>query len=391
MHANFDIINNYRVVKKITFIIILTFTLFSCEKEEIVVDVTDYETLEKVVDSEFKKNRMPGLAFATVRNDSIILMEAKGYANVKDNILFTPQTRFEVASISKTIIATAIMQLYEKGKINLGSDINQYLPFKVVNPHFPNDIITVKMLMTHTSSISELNLDYGLIVMYGYQDYPQSISTFLHDYLLKGGQYFTKQSFSNNKPGINFEYSNVGATLLALIVEHVSNTDYSSYCKQNIFEPLGMHRSTFFYNETPRNEIAIPYTDVNNLNPDKPFASYPHYPAGHLMTSIEDLSKFLSAYIMGGNFNGYQLLEPETIEEILSINHKAGNTTDIGLIWYNYTKANTVFWGHNGGMSGISTEMRFDPISKTGIIVFINRSECYPETLYESIFQFSKQ
>ena len=370
---------------KIKFIIVITFLLFSCEKET-VVDVTDYETLNKVIDSKFKQYSMPGLVYVAVMNDSIVLMDAKGYANVAENRYFTPQTRMEVASISKTIIATAIMQLYELGKINLDSDINQYLPFKVVNPYYPNDIITVEMLMTHSSSISDGNYDYSSIVMYAYVDYPQSIKSYLHDYLIEGGQYYSEKSFSNNKPGENSEYSNIGATLLALIVEQVSDTDYNNYCKIHIFEPLGMSRTTFFYSETPKNEMAIPYTDVNNLNPNNPFSSYPDYPDGHLITTVEDLSKFLRAHIMGGNFNNYQLLQPESIELMLTANENG-----TGLIWSTTIMANSVVWGHNGGWTGISTEMSFDPITKTGIIVFINRTGCYPETLYESIYQFAKQ
>lgn len=366
--------------------IILTFCLFNSCAEEFIVDTTADETLNRVIDSEFKFNRMPGMAYVAVNGDSIVLMDARGYANVAEKKIFTPQTRMEIASISKTIIATAIMQLHEAGVLNIDSSVNQYLPFKVVNPFYPNDFISLRMLLTHTSSISDVNQDNSLIVLHGYEDYPQSINDYLHDYLVEGGQYYSKESYSNIKPGESYDYSNIGATLLALVVEQVSGTDYNNYCKVHIFEPLGMNRTTFFYSETPKEEMAIPYLDVNDLNPENPFNSYPDYPDGHLITTVEDLSKFLRAYIMDGIFNGYQLLKPSTIQLMLT-----PNQYDFGLIWYTSVMANTSVWRHNGGWMGISTEMRFDPITKTGIIVFINRTGCYPETLFESLHQYAKK
>ena len=118
--------------------------LFSCHKEEL-VDVSNKEELEKVIESTFNLYQMPGLAYLAVKNDSVVISGAMGYANVKDKIPFTPQTRMIIASISKTIIATAIMQLVENGSIDINADINQYLPFSVRNPKYPNEPITTKM------------------------------------------------------------------------------------------------------------------------------------------------------------------------------------------------------------------------------------------------------
>jgi len=384
MRLNFE-----QLIKALFMIFALIF--ISCQKE-VPVDLSQKENLEKVIDSEFKLYKMPGLAYIAVKGDSVVYEGARGYANIIDKKAFTPQTRMLIASISKTMAVTSIMQLYEKGLISLNGDISDYLPFKVRNPNFPNDTITVKMLLTHTSSISDNGYYLSVFYLFGYVDYPQSLVNFEKDYLTQGGQYFTKSnSFSANKPGTTYDYTNVGAALLACLVEHISGVDYNTYCKTNIFQPLGMSRTTWFFSETPKDEIAIPYTDTNITNPSNPFFTYPTYPDGHLITSVEDLSKFMRAFIMNGTFNNYQLLKSQTVDLILQ---KYGDITGIGeqgLIFYQHLIGKNEVWGHDGGDPGVSTEMYFNRENKTGYIMFNNRSEAYSEPIGEALLFYANK
>jgi CubicO group peptidase (beta-lactamase class C family) len=374
-----------------TLILLLILVSVSCQKDKI-VDLSQRDNLEKVIESEFNRLQMPGLAYAAVKDDSVVYICSKGYANKFEKIPFTPQTRIIIASISKTMVVTAIMQLYEKGLIFLDDDINKYLPLTVRNPKYPDDKITVEMLLTHTSSISDDGYDISFFYLYGYVDYPESLLSFEKNYLTKEGQYYTKSSFSKYKPGTTYSYSNLGASLLACLVETISGTDYNTYCKTNIFQPLGMTRTTWFFSETPRDEIAIPYDRNNGVNPSKPFFSYPSYPDGHLITTIEDLSKFLRAYIMDGTFNHYQLLKPETVEIILR-EHTRDNNEIQGLIFYEYKIGNFTVWGHDGADPGVATEMYFDRENHTGFIQFTNRNNIYPnpETLGNALLLYANQ
>ena len=384
MRLNFE-----HLIKALFMLFVLI--IISCQKE-ITIDLSQKENLEKVIESEFKLYKMPGLGYCAVKGDSIVYEGAKGYANIHEKKAFTPQTRMLIASISKTMAVTSIMQLYEKGLISLNGDISDYLPFKVRNPNFPNDTITVKMLLTHTSSISDNGYYLSVFYLFGYVDYPQSLVNFEKDYLTEGGQYYTKaNSFSANKPGTNYDYTNVGAALLACLVEHVTGVDYNTYCKTNIFQPLGMARTTWFFSETPKDEIAIPYTDTQITNPSKPFYSYPTYPDGHLITTVEDLSKLMRAYIMNGTFNNYQLLKSQTVDIILQ---KYGDITGIGeqgLIFYEHQMGQNEVWGHNGGDPGGSTEMYFCRGNKTGYIMFNNRTEAYSEPIGEALLLYANQ
>jgi CubicO group peptidase (beta-lactamase class C family) len=350
--------------------LLILFSILSCQKEEI-VDVSQKEELEKVIESEFKRTEMPGMACVAVKNDSIVYIGYWGYANVNDKIEVSPQTRMQVGSVSKTITLTAIMQLYDKGLIDLDADINMYLPFQVRNPQYNNVPITVRMLLTHTSSIADAYPLHALN-FWGYVDFPESQMGFENDYLTSSGKYYTKNNFSKHKPGTNYEYSHVAASLIACLVEYVSDTNFNDYCKTNIFEPLGMNSTTWLYSETPKSEVAIPYANVDITNPPNPYICFPYYPSGNLITTTEDLSKFMRAYIMDGTYNNFKLLKPQTVDSILHENK--GNQ---GLIFVTNKMGRFKVWGHNGGFPGIAGEMHFDREARVGYILITNRNLIY--------------
>ncbi len=371
---------------KTTFIF-LFMALISCQTGEI-VDVTQNNNLDKIIESEFKRLQMPGLAYVAVKEDSIVCIGAKGYANVKEKKVFTPQTRMSIASISKIVVGTTIMQLYEDGLIALDEDISAYLPFKVRNPHFPNDKITVKMLLTHTATISDYG--FGLYYVYKYEDYPVALMDFERDCLTEGGQYYSKNRFLKIKPGTSVSYTNIGGALLACLVEYVSGTDYNTFCKTHIFQPMEMTRTTWFFSETPQEEVALPYADNNIRN--VLYCSFPTYPDGGLITTVEDYSKIMRAYIMGGTFNNFQLLKPETIDLMLQ-EYYAWSTVlgdyKQGLILDRYKIGNFNGWGHGGGDDGISSEFYFDRTGRIGYIMFSNREAAYSETLANALLLFA--
>jgi len=356
-------------------IVILPLLFFSCGGQEI-IDLSKVSNLDRVLESQAMQYAMPGFAACAVNESEIIYNYTYGYANQKEAIPFTLQTRMVIASISKTMLATAAMQLVEAGLLDLDADINDYLPFSVRNPHWPDTPIKVKMLLTHSSSIRDDGFYLGTYYLFDYVDYPESLESFLRDYLCPDRQHYTRSNYdSSHRPGSFYSYSNVSAALMGYVIECISGMDYAEFCRQNIFLPLGMTRSTFYYADTPIEEVAIPYTDRNNKDPQKPYFSYPTYPDGHLITTVEDLSYFLRAYINDGTWKGFTLLQPESVDFILQKHMETPSGSDCGLIFYEYEYhlegySNT--WGHNGGDPGISTDMYFDRDRNIGYIMFTN-------------------
>jgi CubicO group peptidase (beta-lactamase class C family) len=345
-------------------------SFYSCQKEEL-VDLTQKDELEKVIDSEFKRTEMPGLACVAVKEDSIVHFEYRGYANLKDKVEISSQTRMLVGSVSKTITLTAIMQLYDKSLIDLDADINSYLPFEVRNPRYEDVPITVRMLLTHSSSISESYISSSLWFQ-GFVDFPETQMSFQQNYLTTDGKYYSKDNYSNKKPGTTFLYSNVSISLLACLVEYITGEDFNDYCKSNIFTPLGMSKTTWLYSETPEHEMAIPYANIAIINPSSPFVVLPYYPAGQLITTVKDLSKFMRAYIMDGTYNDYQLLKPQTVDLILN-DYKDGQ----GLIFHKSNMGKFTVWGHCGFIPGVSAEMYFNRENNIGYITITNRNILY--------------
>ena len=107
---------------------------------------------------------IPGIATLIIKDNEVVWNKNYGYRNLQYQLPVEDSTLFLMASISKTITVTAAMQLWENGMIDLESNINNYLPsgFTVVNPDYPSDIITVKMLMTHTSTFWTIGTSYFL-------------------------------------------------------------------------------------------------------------------------------------------------------------------------------------------------------------------------------------
>lgn len=109
-----------------------------------------------------KDNHFPGVGISYIKDGKIVIAKGYGHANIKQDIPFTQHTIMEIASISKTITATAAMQLWEQGLFGLKDPVNDFLPFSVVNPFFPDDTITMRMLLNHTSSMG-----FGLSIVNG--------------------------------------------------------------------------------------------------------------------------------------------------------------------------------------------------------------------------------
>ena len=119
--------------------------------------ITDSITLDSVIIANMNTYHIPGLtALITKKDDGIIWKRNYGYANIDLQQPVEDSTLFIVGSVSKTIVATAIMQFWEADSFELDDNINDYLDdFQVIHPEYPNDTITFRMLMTHTSGVND--------------------------------------------------------------------------------------------------------------------------------------------------------------------------------------------------------------------------------------------
>ncbi len=336
-------------------------------------------TLDNYILSQMETKHISGLSAVLVKDDDIIWRGNYGLANRELGLAVNDSSIYMLASISKTITATALMQLYEDGLLEMEDDINIHLPFNVFNPNFPDSIITIKQLLTHTSSIRD-NWDQ---LPYFDGDAPITLGDFLYDYLsVDGANYDPSLNFYNYAPETNYNYCNVGIALVGYIVEVLTGTPFNIYCNQNIFEPLCMDNTGWFLSELDTNLIAHPYTYSGGEYIDAGLYGYPDYPDGQLRTTVISLSKFMYMQMQYGNFNGIQILDSATVAYMHS-DILPEVVTEQGAVFYSYNEDDGIWWGHSGGDSGVSTDMFFNHTTNTGLIILTNGDANHDNIWYE--------
>ncbi len=334
----------------------------------------DATALDSVIVETMELYHIPGMAACIVKDGQIVWHESYGYADVEQNIEVTDATVFMLASISKTFVATAIMQLWEEGLIGLDDDINDYLPFDVSNPWHPYSTISIRMILAHTSSIA-YNADVWLPLITWGSDSPIPLGEFLADYLDPGGDMYSQYNYKYNAPGTGGEYSNIAYALAGYLVEVISGQTCEQYCQEHIFAPLGMGETSWFLAGLEEDNIAVP-TEYN----DSEYVPYGHfgfpvYPAGQLRTSSLQLARHMQAFLQLGQIEGNRILERETVQMMRTVqylNVPVFPGYRWGLGWYAINSPYGWLWGHTGGIFGVSTLMYCHPEENYGVIYLTN-------------------
>jgi CubicO group peptidase (beta-lactamase class C family) len=320
-----------------------------------------------------------GLGAAIILDQKVVWMKGYGFADKARAIPFTPETVMNIGSISKTFTGAALMGAVQEGKLSLDEDINTYLPFKVINPHQPNAMITLRHLATHTSGISDRLSVYRDSYHYG-DDSPQPLGEFLQGYFVPGGADYSADNFLNVRPGTHREYSNIGAGLAGYIVERAVGEKLNTYTRRRIFEPLGMKATGWFRSEIDLSKHATLYVAQSGLSIPIPLYEGTTYPDGGVRTSVADLSRFFIALLNDGVFQEARILDKRSVDEMLRFQYTEGNKPDnvslqevnSGLFWQ--TKFNVTRIGHGGSDPGVRTWMLADLAKSMGVVMFTNTS-----------------
>jgi CubicO group peptidase (beta-lactamase class C family) len=297
--------------------------------------------------------RIPGVAACVVKDGRLIWTGSYGYAIIEHDIPVADTTLFMMASISKTFTGAALLQLWEAGLFNLDDDINDYLPFTVFNPNYPDSVITFRLLLTHTSSIKD-NWDV-MYAVYVYGDSPIPLGEYVEEYLTPGGEYYdSTANFYTWAPGTRWSYCNEAFALVAYLVEVLSSIPFDQYCNDSLFTPLGMYETSWFLADLDTNNVAMPYQYSGGTFVPQGYYGYADYPAGQLRTSSIQLARHLIAFMQMGEIDGVRILDSATVEEMTTIQYPEIYSSQ-GLVWFhNYTGGRWV-WRHGGGDAGVAT------------------------------------
>lgn len=331
--------------------------------------------LDNFILSEMNTEHIPGMATLVVKNGEIVWRQAYGMADVPNSVATTDSTAFLLASVSKLFVGTALMQLNEQGLIDLDGSINDHLPFSIHNPNHPTVDITFRMLMTHTSSIK----DNGNVMdgYYSVGDPTISLPDVIERYFsTSGADYSVQGNFHSGAPGTVYDYSNMATALAGYLVEVISGTPFNEFCNANIFNRLCMQNSSWFLADFDTNRVARPHEWISGQYVPYAHYGFADYPDGLLRSTTLDLANFMISYLQNGSFGGQQLLSSTSIGEMLTLQVSSLDDTQ-GLNWYQELVyldggGTVTVWGHNGGETGVSTDMYINPSNDIGIVVLSN-------------------
>lgn len=308
---------------------------------------------------------------------------ARGYGEQIDS-----DTTFLIGSIQKVFTAISILQLYEDEIIGLDDNVNDHLPFNMEHPDCPDTNITIRMLLSHRSGLtatlySEFCYDWegGYTPEYrsyvrGYYDSVIGIS--LGAYLAKciplDGVLYSSSNWAF-EPNTQYGYSNTGYKILNYLLELVSNQTAPQYMQENIFTPLRMNNTGFNASEFSDHH-AIPYTRMSG---DSTNTEIPIWNGQYMLrSSARDMGNLLIALMNNGQFDGFQLLQQDTLAMMFENTGPNGLLKNLrkDLVRFGYglgiEVANHGILGHGGSTIGFTAEMFFNPTTKVGYVRLSN-------------------
>ncbi len=379
--------NHFNLFNGLVHVTILAFTISLesyCQQPADLINPGLDSFFIKIMESQ----RFVGIGACLIKDDRIVWRGNYGYANMETGKMINDESIFQLASLSKTITAFALLKLFEEGKLDLDESIDRHLQFKFRNPHFPEKQITFRMLLNHTTGLAEVT-STGQIVpskvgrpKSSRGDSNMTLEDYITQLLIPGGRYYSEEYFKNTEPGTSYNYSNIGYSLLGYLVQRISGMDFSAYCRQNIFDPLGMNDTGWHLRDLDTSRVVFSYS----FSPEDTIPVYrktyhfgePGYPAGMVRTTMDDFSRFLVMIMNHGRYGDIQLLKPSTIDLMLSPQHipdlssRSFKLIDKSLCWLMIETNGSQYYEMNGFSGSIFTDALYSVDKGTGMIYFFS-------------------
>jgi CubicO group peptidase (beta-lactamase class C family) len=325
------------------------------------------------------EKHLPGLVYGVVLDGKLVYTRSLGYANVEARTPVTSDTRFRIASMTKSFVAMAALRLRDAGKLDLDAPVARYLPelAKLKLPTADSPPLTVRNLMTMTTGLPEDN-PWG--------DRQMAITNAQLEKFVGAGLSFS------NAPGTAFEYSNLGFVLLGKVVSKAAGMRFQDYVTRNILLPLGMKETVWEYAGVPADKLALGYRwDGKTWELEPMLHDGDGAAMGGLITTMNDFARYVAFHLdawpardgvdagpvrratvreqqMPRVFAGFS--PKATLADGVTPNPKFGFYA-YGLNWARDSRQ-TVTVSHSGGLPGFGSQYLFAPDHGIGIIAFTN-------------------
>ncbi len=347
---------NYRGATLVVFILITNFSASaqtSVSAQERYAQVATQ--LEKLAEYEVTEKHLPGLSIALVEDQKIVWAHGFGFADPDRKIAATAETVYRVGSVSKLFTDIAIMQLVERGELDLDASVTKYLPDFHPKNRFGTPI-TLRELMTHRA---------GLVREPPVGSYFDSRQPPLAEVVKSLNT--TELVYA---PGTHTKYSNAGDSVAGLILEWLTQEPYPKYLQEAVLKPLRLGSSSFSPEPWLLRNLAKGYMwTYDGSVVQAPTFELGTGPAGNMYSTVLDQSRFLSALFAGGRGLDGVVLKPGTLQKMFTP-QDSDSGYGLGFALLNVDGLRMV--GHRGGIYGFSTELLGMPDDKLGAVVIIN-------------------
>ncbi|MCX2494493.1 serine hydrolase [Pedobacter sp. PF22-3] len=329
---------------------------------------------QKEAEADFKsvmnKYNAVGASVAVVKDGQIIYNHSFGLKDLEKKMPLNDNDIFRIASISKSFSATAIMQLVEAGKISLDDDFGDLVGFKIRNPKFPDQKITLKMALSHTSSLNDSQ---------GYLNF---------DVLNPGKNPNWAKCYNDYAPGSKFDYCNLNFNLVGAIIEKQSGERFDNYIKKHVIKPLGLYAgycvdsldSTRFVNLYEYHDDTKTYTLSSSAYAPRrtEIADYvmgystPVFsPTGGMKISAHDLAKYMIMHMNYGTSNGIKIISKKSAKKMQTA-LTADEGYGLAIRTADHLIPGVKLKGHSGSAYGLHSTMFFNPKEKFGFVIITN-------------------
>ena len=314
------------------------------------------QALESFLDSlliaQMDTLNIPGLVISVVRGEEILLKKGYGLADLETKRPMSPEkTIVRLGSISKVFVATAVMQLFDQGKLGLDDDVNQHLVDFQVDASFPEPV-RVKHLLTHTGGFDD---DYFISALSAAEMAPlsQYLTTGMPPRVMPAGEFIS--------------YSNHGMTLAGYLVEAVSGIPYDQYVREHILQPLAMHRTHY----EPHADTATGYVYEDGTYKPQP---YLYIRLGSWDATAMDMAHFMISHLQLGRFNDARILRESSAHAMQQQQFTSDpRLPGIGFAFFLHDTKGKHLVTHGGALPGHSAYMALIPEEGLGIFLAFNK------------------
>jgi len=317
--------------------------------------------MDGLVEAQLAAYNIAGATVAVVKDGAIFFAKGYGYADIKERTrVQADKTLFRIASISKLFVWTAVMQLVERGKLDLKADINTYLTnFKIPNTY--DEPVNLIHLMTHTA---------------GFEDYVIHLFAKDANHLLPLEDILAKELPARvRRPNDIVAYSNHGTAIAAYIVEQVSGKPWDDYVEESILKPLGMTHTTFRQPVPQRlsTNISKGYTYSKGEFQAKAFVYVPLAPVASASTTAKDMANFMNAHLNNGRLGDSQIFRAKTAQQMhRALFRHAPELNPIAHGFFDISRNGHWVIGHGGNILYFHSQMALLPEHKVGLFVCYN-------------------